>query len=149
MRVSLDTNLLVYASDSQAGDRHRKALALTRRAVAGDCVLCLQCLAEFYHAVTRKRLSTARNAQAMVDNWRNLFPVHVASPDCLSEAMAAHREHRLAFWDAMLWATAREAGCRVLLSEDFQDGQSIGGVRFVNPFLGGNAALLDVALPPG
>jgi predicted nucleic acid-binding protein len=38
------------------------------------------------------------------------------------------------FWDAMLWATAQEAGVNVLLTEDFQDLALIEGVRFVNPF---------------
>jgi predicted nucleic acid-binding protein len=45
------------------------------------------------------------------------------------------REHyRLSFWDALIWATARNAGVPVVLSEDYQDGREIEGVRFVNPF---------------
>ena len=47
----------------------------------------------------------------------------------------------------MLWATARRAGCRLLLSEDFQDGRDLGGVLFANPFDPANRKLLDLALP--
>ncbi len=47
----------------------------------------------------------------------------------------------------MLWATARRAGCRLLLSEDFQDGRDLGGVLFLNPFDPANRRLLDLALP--
>jgi len=47
--------------------------------------------------------------------------------------MQAAREHRLSFWDAMLWATARRIGVRVFISEDFQDGRILDGVRFVDP----------------
>ena len=52
------------------------------------------------------------------------------------------------FWDAMLWTTARQAGCRLLLSEDLQDGQTLGGVTCVNPFAPRNATLVAAALPP-
>jgi predicted nucleic acid-binding protein len=42
--------------------------------------------------------------------------------------------HRLAFWDATLWASAQRAGVRHLLSEDFQDGFELQDVTFINPF---------------
>ena len=64
----------------------------------------------------------------------------------LADAIRAVRVHRLAFWDAMLWATARRAGVRFLVSEDFQDGQTIEGVRVVNPFGENNVALIERAL---
>ena len=147
MRVSFDTNILVYAVDSDAGDKQHSAAALVRRAAGADCVLSLQSLAEFFHAVTRKRLMTLEDAARTVDQWREVFPVHAGSEQSLMEAVKAYRRHRLPFWDAMLWAAAREAGCRILLSEDFQDGLVIGGVRCVDPFAAANRALLDAVLP--
>ena len=48
--------------------------------------------------------------------------------------MAAVNEQKLAFWDTMLWATARQAGCSVIVGEDMQHGRRLGGVEFVNPF---------------
>ena len=57
--------------------------------------------------------------------------------------MLAARERRLQFWDAMLWATARRIGVRVLISEDFQDGQIFGGVRFTDPFAVRNSTIID------
>ena len=65
----------------------------------------------------------------------------------LAVAVIAVEQHGLSFWDAMLWATARRAGCRVLLSEDFQDGRDLGGILFVNPLEPANRKLLDLALP--
>lgn len=61
--------------------------------------------------------------------------------------MTAVGDRRLSFWDAMMWAAAKEAGCRLLISEDFQDGQAIGPVTFIDPFLEHNAVLLNAALP--
>jgi predicted nucleic acid-binding protein len=48
----------------------------------------------------------------------------------------------------MLWAAAREAGCRILVREDLRDGQTMCGVRFVRPFVPANATLVEAALPP-
>jgi predicted nucleic acid-binding protein len=73
--------------------------------------------------------------------------VRAADEDALAEAIEASVRHRLAFWDALLWATVRRAGCRLLLSEDFQDGWSLGGVTVLDPFAPANAAALDAALP--
>jgi predicted nucleic acid-binding protein len=76
------------------------------------------------------------------------FTIEAATAADLERAMRAIQQHHLAFWDAMLWATARRAGCRVLISEDGHDGRNLDGVTFVNPFNDGNSKLLDFALPP-
>jgi predicted nucleic acid-binding protein len=52
-------------------------------------------------------------------------------------ALGAVGRHRLSFWDALLWATARDAGVPVVISEDFQHGRELDGVRFVDPFRDG------------
>ena len=134
-RISLDTNVLFYSVDWDAGNRHTRAGSIVNRAHNWDCFLILQTLGEFFAVATRKRGMPHVNAEALVENWLRVFPVRAAAPGTLRHAMAAVREHRLEFWDAMLWATAREAGCGLLLSEDFQHGRVLGGVRFHNPFL--------------
>jgi predicted nucleic acid-binding protein len=63
-------------------------------------------------------------------------------------ALDAVRAHRLAFWDAMLWASAQRAGVRHLLTEDLQDGFVLQGVTFINPFKQKNDQLIDDVLPP-
>jgi len=147
VRLSFDTNILVYAADIGAGSKHRSSVALMQRALGADCVLCLQSLAEFFHAVTRKGVMSVSESQRLIDEWRTFFPIIWANEECLVEAIEVHRRHRLSFWDAMLWSTARQAGCRILLSEDFQDGLVIGRMRCINPFEAANQALLDAALP--
>lgn len=146
MRVTLDSNILVYAADSEGGARHADALRLVRRAVRSDCILTLQSLGEFFHAVTRKGKLAPGAARAFIDDWRAVLPVHAADEDCLTEAVRAVERHTLSFWDAMLWAAARQAGCRLVLSEDLQDGRTLAGVTFVNPFVRRNETLLEAAL---
>jgi predicted nucleic acid-binding protein len=134
MRFTFDTNILVYAIDSQAGDRHRMALELVRRASGRDCVLTLQSLAELFRALTgRHRVSPVKAAE-IVQEWRDAVPVFAADEMCLTDAIDAVVAHSWSFWDAMIWATAKRAGCRLLLSEDGQDGRTFGGVTIVNPF---------------
>ena len=141
-RVTIDTNVLVYAVDREAGERHLRALRPVDAAVDWDCVLVLQVLNEFFAVATGKGKMDPAEAAASVEEWLRLFPVHAAGPGTLRHAMAAVREHRLSFWDAMLWATAREAGCGLLLTEDFQHGRVLGAVRFHNPFLEDGPILL-------
>jgi predicted nucleic acid-binding protein len=68
-----------------------------------------------------------------------VLPVQGIEDGDLSAALGAVKTHRLAFWDAMLWAAAQRAGVRYLLSEDLQDGFELDSVKFVNPFEPANA----------
>jgi predicted nucleic acid-binding protein len=133
-RFSLDTNILVCAVDRDAGERHERSRDLMGQAAQRDCVLTLQTLTEFFHATTRKNLLEPARASAFVRDWLNVFHVISADDTALVEAMDAVEEHRLSFWDAMLWATTRQIGCAAILSEDMQDGRRLSGVEFINPF---------------
>jgi predicted nucleic acid-binding protein len=134
-RFTLDANLLFYAMDLDAGEKHRIARHLVESAVAlPDCLLTLQALAEFFWAVTRKRAMPGDEAAAQVADWQVIFPVVHAKPANLRQALRVANGGVLSFWDALLWSTAKDAGVTVLLSEDFQDGQNLEGVLFRNPF---------------
>ena len=145
--ISFDTNVLIYAVDRDGSLRHQQAVALLERAMrSGNCLQTLQSFSEFYNVLTRKLRIAAERAEAFVAAWRSVFPVEVASIADLDHAMRAVREYQLSFWDALLWATLRRAGVAVLVSEDFQDGRVIEGVRFANPFVPENAAVIAAAL---
>ncbi len=145
-RFSLDTNILVYAVDRDAGERHVRSRELMGRAAKRDCVLTVQALAEFFYATTRKNLLEPARASTFVRDLLDVFHVTSADDAALVDAMNAVDEHRLSFWDAMLWATARQIGCSSILSDDMQDGRRLSGVEFINPFTAGNASRLAVLL---
>ena len=145
-RFSLDTNILVYAVDRDAGERHERSKELIGRAAQRDCVLTVQALAEFFHATTRKKLLEPSRASAFVRDWLDVFQVISANDTALVDAMDAVDEHRLSFWDAMFWATARQIGCAALLSEDMQDGRRLSGIEFINPFSADATARLAALL---
>lgn len=146
-RFSLDSNVLVYAADQDAGEnRHPISVGLLARAAKSDCVLTLQSLTEFFSVTTRKRLLKPEDAGAFVSDWLAVFRVASNAADDLVDAIRVLEGFRISFWDAMLWAAARRAGCSAILSEDFQDGQVLQGVRFINPFLRKNDARVKALL---
>jgi predicted nucleic acid-binding protein len=141
-RFTLDTNILVYAVDKSDEERHLCAQEVIEAMLTQDCVLTLQSLGEFYFTVTRKGKLPPIQAKKQVEGWQTLFSVVAAGPATLNRAIAAVEFHQLSFWDSMLWSAARDAGVTMLLSEDFHNGQELGGIRIVNPFLGQNQAFI-------
>jgi predicted nucleic acid-binding protein len=144
--VTFDSNILIYTL-SRGDPRHAAAAWLLARATRGDCVQTLQSLGECFRVLTTKLRFDARQARREIDGFRTAFPVCAADDGDLDRAMRAVEGAQLSFWDAMLWATARRAGCRMLFSEDLQDGRRLEGVLFVNPFAPENRKLVDLALP--
>jgi predicted nucleic acid-binding protein len=134
-RSFFDTNVLVYADDKATPAKQRRALELVaehRR--AGTGVVSLQVLQEYFVTVTRKLGVDARIVRRKVEL---LAEFDVAAPD-VADILAAidlHRLHGFSFWDALVLRAAKQSGCGVLLSEDFQELREIDGVRVVNPFL--------------
>lgn len=134
-RITLDTNILIYAANADAGDRHLLAIKVLERAVECDCVLTLQSLGEFFSAITRKNLLSASLAAEHVKQFLEIFQIITPKQNTLSLAIGAVIQHKLSFWDSLLWATAQESGVTILLSEDFQHGQVIKQVKIINPFV--------------
>jgi predicted nucleic acid-binding protein len=134
-RVTLDTNVLIYSVDADAGDRQERAREVVRLAARQhDCFLTLQTLCEFFAAATRKGKMSTSEAGEQVAEYQKVFPVVAATPDSLRMAVTAVQRHGLSFWDAMQWAVARQAGATLLLSEDLQHDRVLEGVRFRDPF---------------
>ena len=135
-RFSLDANVLVYAADLAAGERHERALDILDRAVRRDCVLTLQALAEFFHVTTRKSMAARAEAAAQLRDWTTEFPTISADSGALWTALEFTAHGRFGWWDALLLATAERHGCNFVLSENMQDGARFGGVTILDPFVG-------------
>lgn len=136
MTVFVDTNVFVYARDSSrplkqgAAERWIDHLWAT-----GTGRLSSQVLNEFYVTVTCKLDPGMARADARADirdllAWRPL-PI---TGELVTEAWQIQDRFRLAFWDALIVATARASGSDQLLTEDLQHGQDLGGIVVVDPF---------------
>lgn len=135
VRSFFDANVLVYTDDKASLVKQRRALDLIaahRR--AGTGVVSLQVLQEYFVTVTRKLQLDVRIARRKVEL---LAEFDVAAPD-VPDVLAAidlHRLHAINFWDALIIRSAKQAGCKVLFSEDMQNTREIDGLQIVNPFL--------------
>jgi predicted nucleic acid-binding protein len=133
-RSFFDTNVLLYADDESAPAKQRRSrdLAAEHRR-SGTGVVSLQVLQEYFVNLTRKLHVDPGIARRKVEL---LAEFDVAAPD-VADILAAidlYRLHGFSFWDALILRSAQQAGCSVLLSEDFQHGREIDGIRVVNPF---------------
>lgn len=139
----VDTNVLVYAHDRSAGPKQRKAidlLAWLYRRQAG--AVSVQVLGEFFWTATRRipEPLAPDEAQVRIADLARSWTVLDLTQLTVLEALDGVIRHRLPYWDALIWATARMNGPLDVLSEDFSDGSVIEGVRFVNPFTDAFAA---------
>jgi predicted nucleic acid-binding protein len=137
---TLDTNILIYSIDLKAGDRHELAKQIIRRSAPRPCLLALQAISEFYAAVTRKRLIPPSRDCQVANDLMDLFPTVPATATAVRAALATAAAGQASYWDALLVATAAEAGCTTILTEDLADGSRLFGVRILNPFAGGTLA---------
>jgi predicted nucleic acid-binding protein len=133
-RFTLDTNILVYSVDRLAGTRHHLARRIVELAPRRDCVLTLQAVSEFFAVASRKGLMPRADAAEMARIWLTVFPMAPASPSAVSAALDSSATGSASYWDALLLATAAEAGCTAVLTEDLSPGQVYLGVRIVAPF---------------
>ncbi len=133
----VDTNVLVYAYQKGRDDpRHRKAKeALAELILGGGGCVSVQSLAELSSVFLKKQKPPLPPADILgiVADLEAALSVLRPGADTVKGALRAVDAHQLPFWDAMIWSVARENGVGEILSEDFQDGRTVEGVRFRNP----------------
>jgi len=133
-RLTLDTNILIYAINPDEKNKHKRAMSIVEQAAYLDCVLTLQSLSEFYTAATRKKYMQHEEATLFIKELMVAFPIISSTSSSLTLAFKAVKDHNISFWDAMLWASAKENSCSFLISEDFQHDFVLGGIKIKNPF---------------
>jgi len=134
VRVALDTNVLAYAQGVNGDAMKKAALALIGALPANAVVLPAQIIGELFQVLLRKGQLTPPQARAAIFVWCNVFPVAETSHAVLPGAAELAVSYRLSFWDGIILASAAEAGCRLLLSEDLHPGFTWQSVTVANPF---------------
>ena len=136
-RVFVDTNILVYAHDVDAGVKHALARDLLCRLwETRTGILSTQVLQEFIVAVTRKvptpiSVAQARRAARNYCQWELI----VNDSGIILQATEIQEVHQLSFWDALIVSAAFEGNAAVIATEDLNDGQRIEGIVVQNPFV--------------
>ena len=134
MRVALDTNVLVYAEG--LGDEVRCQLAgeLIAKLNPTDSIVAVQVLGELSRVLTSKMKKSGSEVRELLLSWSDGMVVADTTWTAFQSAMDLSVDHQISMWDALILAVAAENKCRLLLSEDFQNGFTWRGVTVVNPF---------------
>jgi len=132
--VFVDTNILVYALDLDAGPKREIALSVIEAGwqTLGETALSVQVLQELHVNLVRLGRSVPEATRIVRDFYS--WPVVENTLPLFNDALETQARWQLSLWDALIVAAARASGARELLSEDLNHGQDYGGVRVRNPF---------------
>ena len=134
----LDTNILVYTFDKENPGKRDRARALVAEALAESRgVISYQVMQEFLNAALRKfaKPLTAVDAERYLTVVLEPLCTVFASIELCHQAIDIAERWKYLFYDSLIIASAFQAGCSVLYSEDLQHGQKIGNLRILNPFV--------------
>ena len=136
-KVFVDTNILVYAHDLDAGDKHGLAVDMVSKLwESRNGVLSTQVLQEFYVTLTRKVSSPLSKLEArkLVQKYSN-WQVVLNDPSIISQASEIEESYNISFCDALIVSAAYSQNVPTILTEDLTHGQYIEGVLIKNPFI--------------
>lgn len=146
MKIALDTNILAYAEGVNGIEKRDIILEIIRRLPQGAAIIPVQVLGELFNVLRRKAGKSPMEAREAMLSWCDTFPVVETGSDAMLTAADLATDHHFGIWDAVILSVSSRAGCRLLLSEDLQDGFTWGGVTVVNPFASPRHALLESML---
>lgn len=134
--IAVDTNILVYAVDTNEPVKGPKAAQLLKDLEAEQTVLLWQVVCEFGAALLRKQSKSQINIPIpeILTAWLGMFPLKVPSAAMIPTAWRLMETHQMSYWDALLLAACLDAGVTRLYTEDMQSSPVIEGVELVNPF---------------
>ena len=134
--ISFDTNIFVYSVDQSDPRKQSIVEQIMRVADPQSTVVALQVIGEFQNALRRRLKMPPWAAAQAARNVLAKFGSFPYDQPAVESALAQSAAGRLSYWDALLVATAAEAGCTTILTEDLADGSRLLGVRILNPFAG-------------
>jgi predicted nucleic acid-binding protein len=135
----LDSNIFVYLIDDTGDPRRQVAETVVLDALRnGHACISFQVVQETLNVYTRRapRPVAPRDASRFLEKF--LAPLWTVMPSgaLYLLALSIQARYHYSFYDSLIIAAALEAGCKRLLSEDLQAGQTIEGLAIVNPFAG-------------
>jgi len=130
----LDTNILLYAYDLDAGRKRDIARDLIASAFArpAENAISVQVLQEFHVNFSRAGQS-ASEAALLIQDFAAFHVVDNTLP-LFRKGLELQTRWKLSLWDAMILAAAYQSGASELVTEDFGAGQDYGTLRALNPF---------------
>jgi len=130
-KIFFDTNTLLYllSSDNNKADWISQNLQRSN-------VISVQVLNEFTSASLRKIKISNAELDEFLDLFKSTFNVRALDKETFDTGLMVSRRYGYQHYDAMIIASALQAGCERLYSEDMQHRQIIDKrLQIVNPFI--------------
>jgi predicted nucleic acid-binding protein len=133
----IDTNVFVYSFDDRQPAKKARSMALIQDGLkSGTGITSTQVIQEFLNVATQKFAVPIKPEDSKVYLRLVLNPLCQIYPNLAlyESCLELQGETRYSFYDSLILAAALQGGCKILYSEDLQDGQEIRGISIVNPF---------------
>ncbi|MCA2702875.1 MAG: PIN domain-containing protein [Microcystis sp. M179S2] len=131
-QVFIDTNVLIYGYSEDEPDKRQRAIDCVR---SGETWISTQVLNETINVLKRKFSLSYSQIRDAVQEVSKGFPIILVSVNTIEMALNLAERYQYSYFDSLILASALEAGCQILYSEDLQDGQRIENqLMIVNPF---------------
>lgn len=136
-KIFVDTNIFVYSRDASEKLKQPHAIKCLEKLWREQTgVISTQVLNEYYVTVTNK----LKPGMTQKDAWEDVCALMAWAPvpidiSVLHQAKLIEEKYCVSWWDAMIIAAAKIGGCKIIYSEDLANGQTVAGVKIVNPFL--------------
>ncbi len=131
----VDTNILIYAHDREAGLKHERARQLIEHLwTTRQGALSTQVLQELCVNLRRRvahPLPGGEIAKLIEDYFS--WEIVVNTPQSIVAALGIETRYQVSYWDALILHAAESCGAAVLYSEDLSHGQRYGAVEVVDP----------------
>jgi predicted nucleic acid-binding protein len=131
-KVFIDTNVLIYAYSETEPDKKATTLNILENY---HIVFSIQVINEFIWVMNKKYKIDFKILQALLDRFWEKFEVTLLQKTSIDQALSIAQRYKYSYWDSLILSSALENGCKVLYTEDMQDGQTIDGtLKIENPF---------------
>jgi predicted nucleic acid-binding protein len=131
-KVFIDTNVLIYGYSEDEPDKRQRAIDCVG---SGEAWISTQVLNETINVLKRKFSLSYSQIRDAVQELSEGFPIVLVSVNTIEMALNLAERYQYSYFDSLILASALEAGCQILYSEDLQDGQRIENqLTIVNPF---------------
>ena len=131
-KVFIDTNVLIYGYSDDEPDKRQRAIDCVR---SGEAWISTQVLNETINVLKRKFSLSYSQIRDAVQELSEGFPIVLVSVNTIEMALNLAERYQYSYFDSLILASALEAGCQILYSEDLHDGQRIENqLMIINPF---------------
>ena len=131
----IDSNVWLYAFVTNPGEEMKNQIARTLIEQSSPCVISSQVVVEVCNNLLRKAGMAEDELIPIIEDFYQRYQVRDTGLDCHRTASRLRSAHKFSYWDSLIVASALDAGCSTLYTEDMQHGQMIDArLRILNPF---------------